>query len=82
MRRSYAVSARPTPVGRANAKASKPATEDGEDDDGLAALRSVRNPAASLAAPLPNATHRTLAGQGHGAPAEVLAPILESFFRD
>ena len=43
---------------------------------------TLRNAAASLAALLPNATTRTLEGQGHGAPAEVLAPILESFFGD
>lgn len=43
---------------------------------------SLRNAAASLAVLLPNATKRTLEGQGHGAPAEVLAPILGSFFGD
>jgi pimeloyl-ACP methyl ester carboxylesterase len=43
---------------------------------------ALRNPAGALAALLPNATTRVLEGQGHGAPAEVLAPILESFFGD
>jgi pimeloyl-ACP methyl ester carboxylesterase len=43
---------------------------------------TLRNPAAALAALLPNARKRTLDGQGHGAPADVLAPILESFFAD
>jgi pimeloyl-ACP methyl ester carboxylesterase len=43
---------------------------------------SLRNAAASLAALLPNARLRTLEGQGHGAPADVLAPILEPFFGD
>jgi hypothetical protein len=38
------------------------------------------NVVTSLEELLPNATKRTLAGQGHGAPADVLAPILESFF--
>jgi len=41
---------------------------------------SLCNAVASLEALLPNATKRTLPGQGHGAPADVLAPILESFF--
>jgi pimeloyl-ACP methyl ester carboxylesterase len=41
---------------------------------------TLRNVVTSLEAILPNATKRTLAGQGHGAPAAVLAPILESFF--
>jgi len=43
---------------------------------------SLRNAAASLAALLPNATMHTLEGQGHGAPSELLAPILESFFNE
>ena len=43
---------------------------------------ALRNPAASLAALLPNATTRVLEDQGHGAPPDVLAPILESFFGD
>ncbi len=41
---------------------------------------TLRNVVTSLEAILPNATKQTLAGQGHGAPAGVLAPILESFF--
>jgi pimeloyl-ACP methyl ester carboxylesterase len=40
----------------------------------------LRNTVSSLAAILPNASKRTLAGVGHGAPAEVMAPILESFY--
>jgi pimeloyl-ACP methyl ester carboxylesterase len=43
---------------------------------------TLRNAAASIAALLPNTTTRVLEGQGHGAPADVLAPILESFFGD
>ncbi len=41
---------------------------------------TLRNVVTSLKAILPNATKRTLAGQGHGAPAAVLAPLLESFY--
>jgi alpha-beta hydrolase superfamily lysophospholipase len=41
---------------------------------------TLRNVVTSLEAILPNATKRTLAGQGHGAPADVLAPILEAFY--
>ena len=41
---------------------------------------TLRNVVTALEAILPNATKRTLAGQGHGAPADVLAPILESFY--
>ncbi len=41
---------------------------------------TLRNVVTSLEELLPNATKRTLAGQGHGAPADMLAPILESFF--
>ena len=43
---------------------------------------TLRNPAAALEALLPNASKQTLEGQGHGAPAELLAPILEEFFGD
>ena len=41
---------------------------------------TLRNAAVALAQLLPNATKRTLEGQGHGAPPEMLAPLLESFF--
>ena len=41
---------------------------------------TLRNVVTTLEAILPNATKRSLAGQGHGAPAGVLAPILESFY--
>jgi pimeloyl-ACP methyl ester carboxylesterase len=41
---------------------------------------TLRNVVASLAAILPNATKRTLAGRGHDAPADVLAPVLASFY--
>jgi pimeloyl-ACP methyl ester carboxylesterase len=41
---------------------------------------TLRNVVTSLEAILPNATKRTLAGLGHGAPADILAPILESFY--
>jgi pimeloyl-ACP methyl ester carboxylesterase len=39
-----------------------------------------RNSVAAVAALLPNAERRTLPGQGHGAPADVLAPIIVEFF--
>jgi pimeloyl-ACP methyl ester carboxylesterase len=42
--------------------------------------QTLRNVTAALESLLPNATKRTLEGQGHGAPADILAPILESFF--
>ena len=41
---------------------------------------TLRNVVTSLEKLLPNATKRTLPGQGHGAPADVLAPILKSFY--
>jgi pimeloyl-ACP methyl ester carboxylesterase len=37
--------------------------------------------AASVAAQLPNASHRSLAGEWHGVADEVLAPVLTEFFR-
>lgn len=40
---------------------------------------SLRDAAAAVAGLLPNAELRTLEGQGHGAPAEMLAPILAGF---
>jgi pimeloyl-ACP methyl ester carboxylesterase len=50
--------------------------------DGGASPDTLRNAASSLGMLLPKATRRTLPGQGHGAPADVLAPILISFFGD
>ena len=41
---------------------------------------TLQSPVAALADLLPDATRRVVEGQGHGAPAEVLAPILEAFF--
>ena len=41
---------------------------------------TLQSPVAALAKLLPNARARTLEGQGHGAPAAVLAPILGEFF--
>jgi pimeloyl-ACP methyl ester carboxylesterase len=43
---------------------------------------ALRNPATALAALLPNATTHVLEGRGHAAPADVLAPILKSFYSD
>jgi pimeloyl-ACP methyl ester carboxylesterase len=40
----------------------------------------LRNVVTSLEAILPNATKRTLPGQRHNPPADVIAPILESFY--
>jgi hypothetical protein len=40
----------------------------------------LRNVVTSLVAALPSATKRTLAGQRHSPPADVVAPILESFY--
>lgn len=48
--------------------------------DGGLSPASMRNAVAALAELLPNATRRTLEGQGHGAPPEVLGPVLEAFF--
>jgi pimeloyl-ACP methyl ester carboxylesterase len=48
--------------------------------DGGASPDSMRNAVAAVAALLPRAERLTLEGQGHGAPTEVLAPVLEAFF--
>jgi pimeloyl-ACP methyl ester carboxylesterase len=40
----------------------------------------LRNSAAALAEVLPNATHRTVAGQTHLVKAKALAPVLREFF--
>ena len=48
--------------------------------DGADSPAQLRNAVAAVTELLPHAERRTLAGQGHGAPAEVLAPILEAFF--
>jgi pimeloyl-ACP methyl ester carboxylesterase len=67
------------------------------DATSLELLRSVKAPtlvigsqdsgdelagmAATVAGALPNGTHRSLAGEWHGAPGEALAPVLTAFFR-
>jgi pimeloyl-ACP methyl ester carboxylesterase len=38
--------------------------------------------AAAVAEALPNGTHRSLAGEWHGVPDDVLAPVLTGFLRD
>jgi pimeloyl-ACP methyl ester carboxylesterase len=38
--------------------------------------------AATVARGMPNASHRSLAGEWHGVPDEVLAPVLIDFFKD
>lgn len=40
----------------------------------------IRNAARALADVLPNAQHRTLAGQTHGVAPDALAPVLREFF--
>jgi hypothetical protein len=37
--------------------------------------------AATVAAGLPRGEHRSLAGEWHGVPDEVVAPVLVEFFR-
>ena len=49
---------------------------------GGASPPALRNPAVALASLLPTATTQVDEGQGHGAPAEILKPILERFFGD
>ena len=48
--------------------------------DGGASLPFLHAAADALAAVLPNAERRTLPGQGHGAAADVLVPVLVDFF--
>jgi pimeloyl-ACP methyl ester carboxylesterase len=48
--------------------------------DGADSPPQLRDAVAAVAALLPHATRRTLGGQGHGAPPEVVAPVLEAFF--
>jgi pimeloyl-ACP methyl ester carboxylesterase len=49
--------------------------------NGSASYPFMAGAADALAAMLPNAERRTLEGQTHGADPEVLAPVLEGFFR-
>jgi pimeloyl-ACP methyl ester carboxylesterase len=48
--------------------------------DGGASPEFQRNSVAALARLLPNAERRTIEGQSHGVPPEVLAPVLVEFF--
>jgi pimeloyl-ACP methyl ester carboxylesterase len=48
--------------------------------DGSASPTWARNSVAQLASILPNAEHRTLEGQDHGAAPDVVAPVLAAFF--
>jgi hypothetical protein len=69
------ISGRPLPSAWADSIAIRVLIFEGGDSPA-----TLRNVVTSLEAILPNATKRTLAGQGHNPPAEVLAPILVSFF--
>lgn len=48
--------------------------------DGSASPQWIRNSAQRLSQALPNATHKTLAGQAHNAAPDIVAPELERFF--
>jgi pimeloyl-ACP methyl ester carboxylesterase len=48
--------------------------------DGGTSPPQLRNAAAAVASLLPNARRETLEGHGHGAPPQILAPVLASFF--
>jgi pimeloyl-ACP methyl ester carboxylesterase len=50
--------------------------------DGGASPPWMRNSARTLAETIPNATYRTLEGQGHGPASAILAPPLTAFFAD
>jgi hypothetical protein len=69
------ISGRPLPSAWANSIAIPVLIFEGGDSPA-----TLRNVVTSLVAILPDATKRTLAGQRHNPPADVLAPILESFY--
>ncbi len=48
--------------------------------DGAESPAQLRNAVAAVTELLPHAERRTLDGQGHSAPPEVLGPVLEAFF--
>jgi pimeloyl-ACP methyl ester carboxylesterase len=48
--------------------------------DGEVSPSFLRDGAKALAGILPNATSNTFPGQGHGAPPEMVAPVLTAFF--
>src|SRR5260370_29407403 len=50
--------------------------------DGAASPAFMHNAAQAAALALPNAQRRTLEGQTHDVAPEVLAPVLEEFFKD
>jgi hypothetical protein len=50
--------------------------------DSLASSDDLTGWAASVAAQLPNARHRSLAGEWHVVPDETLAPALADFFNE
>jgi hypothetical protein len=49
--------------------------------DSLGSSDDLTGWAATVARRLPNATHRSLAGEWHTVPDETLAPVLAEFFR-
>jgi pimeloyl-ACP methyl ester carboxylesterase len=49
--------------------------------DSQGSSEEITGSAAAVAAALPNSTHRRLAGDWHGVPHEVLAPVLIEFFQ-
>lgn len=48
--------------------------------DGAESPPQLRDAVTAVTALLPHATRRTLDGHGHGAPPDVLTPVLEAFF--
>jgi pimeloyl-ACP methyl ester carboxylesterase len=69
------MSGRPLPAGWASSITIPTLVLDGGDSPDWA-----RNAVSAVAAAIPGAERRTLAGQGHGAAPEVLAPVVRSFF--
>jgi pimeloyl-ACP methyl ester carboxylesterase len=71
---------RAVPLERARAVTAATLTIDGEAN--LQIMPFMRTTAEALAEAIPNARHRTLAGQTHDVDPNVLAPVLIEFFKD